>query len=193
MACLPSLMYRSGYAPPIAEGHYPPGGAARVSEDETDAGIQFAGMPFHLGHHESFLARVPGLIAEAGVDLINRAYRAVLARIRRLDWILHFWNTGSLRRSGRSGESLGERDGGAVAFAVRVVIIARLVAVTGEAQIIHREGHRALGIGDIAAVDGALALAAGDAGAAAGDAAAPGAADHGIGKQAFGVVMDEDG
>ena len=53
---------------------------------------------------------------------------------------------------GGPGESLAERDGGAVAFAVRVVIIARLVAVTGEAQIIHREGHRALGIVDFGAV-----------------------------------------
>ena len=96
-------------------------------------------------------------------------------------------------RWGRPGESLGERDGGAVAIAVRVVVVARLVAVTREAQIIHREDHGTHGIADIAAVDGALALAAGEAGTAAGDATAPGAADHGIGEQAGGGVMDEDG
>ncbi len=36
-------------APLNVEGHYPPGGAAQVGEDEAVSGMQFAGMPFHLG------------------------------------------------------------------------------------------------------------------------------------------------
>ena len=37
-------------AAPIVEGHHPLSGAAQVGDDEPDARIQLAGMPFHLGN-----------------------------------------------------------------------------------------------------------------------------------------------
>ncbi len=38
------------FTPLIVERHHPLGGAGQVGDDETDAGIQLARMPFDLGH-----------------------------------------------------------------------------------------------------------------------------------------------
>lgn len=38
----------------VVEGHDPFGRAAQIGDDEADAGIQFAGVPFDLGDHTAF-------------------------------------------------------------------------------------------------------------------------------------------
>ncbi len=40
----------------------------QVSDDEADARVQLAGMPFHLGHHAPLLVPASSLIAEAGIE-----------------------------------------------------------------------------------------------------------------------------
>ncbi len=52
LAFLDPLLRR---APMIVEGDDPFGRTAQVGDDKADAGIQFAGMPFDLGHHAAFL------------------------------------------------------------------------------------------------------------------------------------------
>ena len=56
-----------GFAPLIVESNHPLGGARQVGDDEADTGMQFAGMPFDLGHHAPLPAPASGPIAEAGV------------------------------------------------------------------------------------------------------------------------------
>jgi len=53
LAFLDPLLRRT---PLIVEGRYPLGGAAQVGDDEADAGIQFARMPFDLGNDAAFPA-----------------------------------------------------------------------------------------------------------------------------------------
>lgn len=48
-----------GGAPVIVEGHNTFGRAAQIDEDEADAGIQLAGMPFDLRHHTRFRSHDP--------------------------------------------------------------------------------------------------------------------------------------
>ncbi len=51
----------------IVESDDPFSGTAQVGDDEADARVQLAGMPFDLGNDTAFLAPRSGLIAEAGV------------------------------------------------------------------------------------------------------------------------------
>ncbi len=60
----------------IVEGHHPFRWSAQVGDDEADAGVQFARMPFDLGDHTTFLVPRTGLIAEAGVVAANMVRRA---------------------------------------------------------------------------------------------------------------------
>ena len=62
-------------APVIVKGDNPFGGTRQVGDDEADAGVQLAGMPFDLGNDTAFLVPRSGLIAEAGViapDMVRR-------------------------------------------------------------------------------------------------------------------------
>ena len=62
----------------IIERHHPLGRARQISDDETDARNQLAGVPLHFGHDTALLGAVAqsGLIAEAGVETANMVGRA---------------------------------------------------------------------------------------------------------------------
>ncbi len=51
----------------IVESDDPFSGTAQVGDDEADARVQLAGMPFDLGNDTAFLVPRSGLIAEARV------------------------------------------------------------------------------------------------------------------------------
>ena len=60
----------------IIERHHPLGRARQISDDETDARNQLAGVPLHFGHDTALLVPRSGLIAEAGVETANMVGRA---------------------------------------------------------------------------------------------------------------------
>ena len=64
------------FAPLIVEGHHPLDGARQVGDDEADTGMQFAGMPFDLGHHPPLPVPASSLIAKAGIEAQNVVRRA---------------------------------------------------------------------------------------------------------------------
>ncbi len=63
-------------APLIIEPHHPLGGTGQVGDDEADTGMQFTGMPFHLGHDAPLPVPASGLIAEAGIETQYMVRRA---------------------------------------------------------------------------------------------------------------------
>ena len=64
-----------GGAALMVERNHPLGRTAQVGDDEADAGVQFAGIPFDLGNHTTFLVPRTGLIAEVGVVAANMVGR----------------------------------------------------------------------------------------------------------------------
>ena len=52
----------------IVEGHHTLGGTAQVGDDNPNPRIQFAGMPFDLGHDTPLPVPASGLIAETGIE-----------------------------------------------------------------------------------------------------------------------------
>jgi hypothetical protein len=64
IAPLPSLIYCSHVPALIVEGDDPVGRARQVGDDETDARIKLAGMPFDFGDHPAGLGPASGLIGE---------------------------------------------------------------------------------------------------------------------------------
>ena len=64
------------FASLIVEPCHPLGGTGQVGDDEADTGMQFAGMPFHLGYHAPLPVPASGLIAEVGIKAQYMVRRA---------------------------------------------------------------------------------------------------------------------
>src|SRR6266511_573612 len=60
----------------IVEGDDPVGRARQVGDDETDARIKLAGMPFDFGNHPARLGPASGMIAEVRMKPAHLVWRS---------------------------------------------------------------------------------------------------------------------
>jgi hypothetical protein len=75
LALLDPLLRRAAL---IVEGDDALGGTPEVGDDEADAGIELAGMPFHLGDHAALAVPRSGLVPARLRLKLTDYYRAAL-------------------------------------------------------------------------------------------------------------------